>query len=400
MQKQWDVIVVGAGPGGSQTARYLASRKRSVLVLEEHEQVGLPVHCSGFVTPRTLEEANVTQDIVLNAVKGAHVFGPKDATLVLGGDRIHAYVVDRAGLDRSVAAAAQDAGAEVRLGARALAVERSAGGVAVRVRHKGTEEEIRARMVVGADGVRSVVRTWVGAALSEQIWCAGAEVRLPGHPKDMVRLYIGRDVAPDWFGWTIPMGDGRVRLGVGTRMVPGGTKPRHLLDTIFARHPDHFRNMEVLAPSGGYIPLYGRVQTYADRALLVGDAALQVKGTSGGGIYMSLAAARHAADIADGGLESDDLSAARLAPYDARWRRAFGVELERGSIMRGAAVRLSDAQIARLMRFLDQPVMRSVLNRYGDIDFPSPMFGRLFSAFPMLLRVLRLPKALPGSWKG
>ena len=399
MREQWDVIVVGAGPSGSQTARLLAGQGRSVLVLEEHGQVGTPVHCSGFVTPRTLDEAKIGNGVIYNSVVGAQVFGPQGTTLELGGDRVHAFVVDRAGLDKAVAAAAQEAGADLLLEARVLSVDRGPYGVTVRVRRQGMEQTLSARLVVGADGVRSVVRTWAGARVGELIWCAGAEVRLTDHPKDMVRLYVGREMAPDWFGWTIPMGDGRVRLGVGTRMTPGGTKPRHLLDGILRSYPDHFRNMEVIAPGGGYIPLYCRTQSYAERALLVGDAALQVKATSGGGIYMGLVAARHAAEVAHGALEADDLSPARLSSYEKRWRADFGHELERGSVMRNASVKLSDTQIARLMRFLAQPMMRPLLNKYGDIDYPSPMFGRVMGAFPSVLNVLRLPKRLPAMWQ-
>src|SRR2546425_9169607 len=112
---EYDVIVAGAGPAGSATARDTARAGLRVLLLEEHREVGRPVQCSGFVSPRTLDLAGVAPaDVVLEAVRGAWVHGPAGARLRLGGGRIYAYAMDRMRFGQLLAGQAEDAGAELR----------------------------------------------------------------------------------------------------------------------------------------------------------------------------------------------------------------------------------------------------------------------------------------------
>ena len=398
MSTEYDVAVVGAGPGGSRTAWLLANRGHRVLVLEEHRVVGRPVHCSGFVTPRTLTEAGVGDGMVVNAVKGAIVYAPGGKSLELGGNKIRAVVLDRERFDRAIAGQASSAGVEVRLGSKVEDLCLTASGARLRTREAGSWKDYRARLVVGADGVRSRVAEHVDRPKPQMIWCAGAELRLPDHPADMARIYVGNDLAPGWFAWTIPLGSGRARIGVGSAMGDAGVKPRTLLDRLVQAHPGHFRNMKIESFGGGFIPLYAPSRTYGERVLLVGDAALQTKPTTGGGIYTSLVAARHAADAADSALAHDELDEECLSVYQDAWRGEIGSELDRGADVRQAFVGMGDRQLDRLVDLLGQPILRPIINRYGDIDYPSRMFGRLLNLVPLLRALLGLPEGLPGRW--
>jgi digeranylgeranylglycerophospholipid reductase len=398
MSTEYDAAVVGAGPGGSQTARLLADRGHRVLVLEEHKYVGLPVHCSGFVTPRTLVEAGVADGMVVNEVKGAIVHAPGGKSLDLGGDKVRALVLDREALDLTIAGRAVDSGAEFQLGTKMHDLHLTDGGATLRTVNAGRWQDFRARLVIGADGVRSKVAEQIDRTQSQMIWCAGAELRLPHHPPDMVRIYVGNDLAPGWFAWTIPLEAGRVRLGIGSVMGDSSVKPRRLLDRLVQTHPGHFRNMEIESFGGGFIPIYAPSRTYGDRVLLVGDAALQTKPTTGGGIYTSLVAARHAAEVADGALRAGELGEEHLSAYHDAWRREIGTELDRGLDVREAFIRMGDWQLDRLVELLGQPILRPIISRYGDIDFPSRMFGRLLNLVPLLRVLLGLPDVLPNRW--
>ena len=106
----YDAIVAGAGPAGSRTARDLACAGLDVLVLEEHQAVGLPCHCSGLVTPRTLARAGVGEQIVLNTIRGAVIHLGPDRTISVGGDRVHAHGIDRPGAGQGGFAQAQEDG--------------------------------------------------------------------------------------------------------------------------------------------------------------------------------------------------------------------------------------------------------------------------------------------------
>ncbi len=110
----YDVLVVGAGPAGSRIARDLALAGLDVGILEEHREIGQPCHCSGLVSPRTLELAQVGRRPRSSTRSGAPWSTRAGRNPVkVGGDRIHGYVIDRVELDRRLADQAIAAGAEL-----------------------------------------------------------------------------------------------------------------------------------------------------------------------------------------------------------------------------------------------------------------------------------------------
>ena len=395
-----DVVVVGAGPAGARTAALISEHGHSVIVLEEHNEVGVPVHCSGFITPRTLDIAEIESNIVLNSVKGALVYSDNiEKPLILGGDIERAVVVDREMFDKSIARSSADSGASFRMNNKVVSVQRQDSFVEVLAIHDRKPMKYRARCVVGADGVRSVVANDLRRDSGEMIWCIGAEAKLEGHPMDMVRIYASQSLAPGWFGWSIPTGTNRVRIGIGAAMESTSLKPRKLLNDLLNEFAEHFKGIEILSFGGGFIPLYSASSTYADRALLVGDAALQVKPTSGGGIYTSLKAASYAAKTINGNLAEDSLDSESLSVYQNNWTEDFGQEMQRGLDIRQVYLSLGDDKLKRLIDIFRLPLFRSKINNYGDIDYPSRMFGILLGLAPVLKGLLGLPDLLPVSWK-
>src|SRR5688572_28769689 len=102
----FDVVVVGAGPVGASAARDVAAGGHRVLVLEDHPEIGEPLHCSGLVSPRTLELANVGSDVVVNTIHGSFLHHTSGRRIQIGGKRVYAHVIDRVGFDRAIAAQA------------------------------------------------------------------------------------------------------------------------------------------------------------------------------------------------------------------------------------------------------------------------------------------------------
>ena len=383
----YDVVVVGAGPAGSSTARNLAAAGLKVLILEEHAQVGKPLHCSGFVTPRTLKIANLGKDVLLSEIKGAQVYGPEGSNLQLGGDKTRALVLDRVLFDNKLAESAQEAGADLALANRLISIKRVNGHVSLQILHNGTQRNITSSLVIGADGVRSIVAKWMGQKAKEVIWALGAEVKMAEHPKEMAQVFVGENVAPKWFAWTIPIGRCRARIGIGVPFNNNGAgalKPRHYFTKLLNEFPQQFKGLQVLSFSGGFIPLYSSIRTYGDCTLLVGDAACQVKPTSGGGIYASLIAGRLAARTAMDALRQNDTSAKMLANYEKAWKRAFGSEMERGLDIRRVYTSLGDRELRRVINVLGSRLLRRIIQRFGDIDYPSCMFAYLTLTSPPL----------------
>jgi len=131
----------------------------------------------------------------------------------------------------------------------------------------------------------------------------------------------------------------------------------------------------------------------------VGDAAGHVKSTSGGGIYASLIAGQGAARVAVDALGNDDTSAARLSAYQRWWDDGFGRELKRCADLRSFFLKLSPAKLEMLMRLASLRPVRYLLNRYGDIDYPSRSAYRLARALMPLLPAFGVQPTVGRGWQ-
>jgi len=407
MNTDCDVAVVGAGPAGSRTARDLARRGFHVLLFEEHRAVGIPSHCSGLISLRTLKECGLGDDAVLHRINGAFIHTQSGSQVALGGapaDRRlpgqpRAVAIDRIALDQALAEQAQDAGAEL-IRARVVNVTRDpsrtpgrAGAVRLRAQTNGHDSAVTARLVIGADGVHSRVRRTLGmGAPREYAYNLGIEGRMSVPRDDFVHVFVGQDLAPGWFGWIIPTGDGMVRVGIGSN---NGVKPIDCYRRLATTFPRLFEGIEPCRMYGGTIPLEFAPRSYDDNVLLVGDAAGQVKPFSGGGIYTSLVAARHAAAVAAEALEANDLSAARLSAYEKRWKREIGRELLRSLRIRRFGLSLSEADLERVVRALQDKGLQDLAARYGDIDYPSRVLLRLARSAPALAMLAQVTLRRP-----
>jgi len=392
-----DVLVVGAGPAGSTAAARIATAGYSVRVVEEHPKVGYPVQCAGLVSQRVLDLAGST-GFVRKAVRGATVFGPSMESISFRADSPRAYVIDRAGLDVYLADRAARAGAEIRTRTRFDSVDpSSAHRLVVQLRGPdGAAEMLRTRLVIGADGVASAVARAFRLRRPVEVLPA-FEAEFPASPgdPDVVEVYLSRKFAPGLFGWWIPDGAGGARVGIAADA--DGTPARvyfdHLLEFLARRFGQRLGNATAYLVSG--IPIGALPRTHARRALLVGDAAAQVKPLSGGGIFTGMRCAEIAAEVAVGALARDDLSEGALAEYDRRWRAELGEEFRRALYLRRLFTRLSDDELDRVVHALKGAHLASTIVAFGDIDFPTHVVRELLKESPGLVRLL--PKAV-GAW--
>jgi len=396
MEQCYDAVVVGAGPAGSAVARDVASRGFSVLLLEEHSVIGQPLHCSGLVTPRTIALAKVGEHVVQNEIRGAIIQSPLGKQLSIGGDKVYAHAIDRVRLDQAIASQAQESGAELVLDARFLGLERAGSLVRACVERQGRRTKVLAKLLIGADGAQSKVAKQLGVHRPHRtVFGLAAEVRAKEAAGDRVTVLVDKDVAPGWFAWVIPLGNGRLRVGTGTA---NGLKPVDSLRRLRARLPQYFHGDAILGLAGGQIPLWSPMRLYSDNVLLVGDAARQVKPTTGGGVYMGLVGARHAARVTVEALQREDFSAAFLSRYQKGFMADAGDELKRGADLQRLFAALSNAHLERLLAKLRSERLAGLINSYGDIDFPSRLLSELFKAAPSLAAFIRAPLRFPRAW--
>jgi geranylgeranyl reductase family protein len=351
MKSSYDVLVVGAGPAGSTTAEGLATAGFDVAVLEEHAVIGEPVDCTGVVGAEAFEAFDLPRGIVVGSVNAITIHSPGGIPATYQATDPLAYIVDRAELDRTLATRAQDAGATFLLSTQAVDVARVDHRVEVTCRLlEGEMRRLSAKALILAGGPRFAFHERLGLGTSSLLW-RSAHAELPGNTLSHAQVYLGRDVAPGAFGWAVPVercGMPYVRVGVNSH----SDAPRYLRKLCEDKFPHLMPGDGSLPYRSWVVPVLPLSRTYSDRVLAVGDAAGQVKPTSGGGIYYGMLSAREAAETVSEAFKRGTFTAQGLSAYEKRWRARLGFDLKVGTLFRRLFARMADRDIDDLFHTL------------------------------------------------
>lgn len=320
----FDAIVIGAGPAGSHAARRLAAAGWGVALLEKDPAPGMNVCCTGIVGQPCLDLLGVDPGLVYHLSSSATFIGPSGARIHLARPETVGFILDRPGLDRRLAEAAVAAGAELRCGLRVVAVEPTPNRVRVRASGDAGEVILDARAVILATGHGSRLPRALGMGKAgDCLVAAQAEVEAPGLTE--VEVYADPELAPGGFGWLAPSAPGRGWAGILARR-----DQARAMDALLARLRDAGRVGVAAPPCFGALPIQPLPRTVAPRVMVVGEAAGQIKPTTGGGIYYGALCAEIAAEVLSAALAAGDLSEGALEPYETRWRARLDRELAVG----------------------------------------------------------------------
>lgn len=327
MKSEYDVIVVGAGPAGSTAARYAADGGASVLMLEKDRDVGYPVRCGEAVSHDGLVQfIEPNPKFIASTVTRFRLVSPSGKEVIPRLDGV-GYVLERRVFDYELAKLAAQRGVEVITKAYVYDLLKNEKGEAVGVKAliKDQKVDIRAKIIIGADGVESRVGRWVGidttCHIRDMESCAQMTISGIKVDEDILDFYFGDDISPGGYLWVFPKGKNTANVGIGISVESAKKKSaiRYLQEFVKKKYP----NAAVLTHIAGGVPCAKTCETIVkNNVLLVGDAAHQVNPTSGGGIISGMIGGMLAGQVAAEAIEKKDLSL--LPEYEKRWHKRLG----------------------------------------------------------------------------
>jgi len=385
--KRSDVVVIGGGPSGLRVAGRLAAGGLDVRVLERKARIGANVICTGIVGRELFDDLGLDRGSVVGEIRTVRLVSPFSTDLTYEHPRPFASVVDREMFDGGLADAARAAGAAIELGVTVEDIDVRSDGLVVEARD-GSGEPVRraAEMAVVASGVDPGLQKKCGLGRPRD-FLNGAQVEAALDGPDATTILFGRDVAPGGFGWAVPAGAGKVRVGLLTKKEPKA-RLRRMIETSFA----------TLLPAAGEMPIRTKPvaqgllsPTFGTRVLSVGEAAGQTKTTTGGGISYGLVCADLAADVVVNAFRTSAFGAASLAEYERRWRKALEKEIVVGYYTRKLCARLSDGQIEGLFHLARTDGIVPIIRERADFEWHSGLIFALLQrlSFMRLFRDAR-----------
>lgn len=302
----YDVIIVGAGPTGSYAASRLAELGYKVFVLEQKEDAGENVCCTGIISVECFNAFNLDATI-FRPTSSAKFFAPSGEFITLYRESPQAYIIDRASLDKSLKERAQGYGADYLFSAPVIATTPEPDYVSVTADCQGEQKTFVAQVAVLACGFGSELPEKLGLGKIPD-FVVGAQAEVETKDVDEVEVYFDQNLFPGFFGWLVPTKDNKGLAGLLVR-----ENPVLHLGNLLSRLQSQGKITSAQADMKfGTIPLGSLPRTYANRVIVVGDAAGQVKPTTGGGIYYGLLCADIATHCLHQAFLAHDFSAVKL----------------------------------------------------------------------------------------
>jgi digeranylgeranylglycerophospholipid reductase len=343
--KTHDIAVIGGGPVGSYTAYRMADLGFDVALFEKDAAIGSDVVCTGIVGAEAFRKHDLPMRSILYKMNSVSFFSPSGEELDYTSSEPFAYVIDRGVFDRGIFRKAADRGVTVHVGTPVTGITTGLGHCRVIAEGHGTASEIRAKAVVLATGVHYGLHRLLGLGRPPAFLFALQTVtRMPGLEKPEIYL---NDLTHGSFAWVVPCGNGQARIGALTRT----QDLRELTRFVRARVAESDRTADAAI---AHKPIaHGLVdRTVGDRVIAVGEAAGQIKTTTGGGIYYGLMCADVAVGVLQSAFRRGDLSAAGLCRYEKAWRSRIAKDIRTGCEVRRLMEHLDPDHIDSLFRLI------------------------------------------------
>jgi geranylgeranyl reductase family protein len=397
----YDVAVIGAGPVGSMAALVTAKKGLRTVLIEEHEKIGAPSHCAGKLSVKAFNEFDLPSECILNSIRGAYFHSPENNKFRIKKNVVESYIINRELFDFKLAEKAQNFGATLLTGKKVCDATKlkENDSFLLKIRGKAAvSDEINAKFIIDAEGANASIPKKLGLSL-KHCFLTGIQYEMSNiqfEELDCVEMYFGKHYAPGFFAWIIPVDEGKARVGLCVNRKVADFSAREYLDAFIQKHPvasNKLRGGKIERKMVGRIPIHGPIPTtFGWGILVVGDAAGQVKSTTGGGIYFGLKAAEIAGTVAAESIEVEDISSGRLSVYEERWKKVMGYDLRVTSSARRAVDKLSDKDLDDIFKLIaEDEKIKKIIEKYGDTAYQSKLMK------PLTLRLASLALKKPSN---
>ena len=369
MKPEYDIVVVGAGPAGSIAARYAAEGGASVLMLEKDRDVGYPVRCGEAISKAGVSEFIAPDEKWISAHINKFALISPDGTeaVIEFGDA--GYVLERRIFDYELAKTAAKAGAEILTRAYVNGLLFEDGKVSgVKYEYRGEQKELKAKIVIGADGVESRIGRWAGLKtyvdFREMECCVQVTASNINVKEDTLYFYFGENVAPGGYFWIFPKVNGAANIGLGVSGMVG--KKKSALSFLNNFMENNFPNSPILTSIAGGVPSTITLEKIsAPGIMLVGDAARQVNPLSGGGIASGMIGGSIAGKIAAEAITNNSLD--HILTYDKAWHERLGKRHELFEKIKNGIYNFSDDKFNK------------IAHSFNKIPYEKRTLGKLFT---------------------
>ena len=381
----YDFVVIGAGPVGSLLAQRLTQGGASVLIIEEHAQIGRPFQCAGLVNPEAMEIVGL-HDTVLTPIWGARIHGPSGEVVSIGStDTVRTWSVCRKLFDESILESAVDSGADLWLSSSPISAEQDDSEVSIKISTPDGEKTVRCSMLCGADGAHSWVRRRFRMGRPKEM-IVGFQIEVSGYvgEKGKLDMYTGSEIAPGFFAWAIPSGD-TTRIGVWSKAeLLEGKSPEQLLKTLMynSQWSHRFSDCREVGRFCGPVPSGLVKRPLKGRVMLFGDAAGLCKPTTGGGIGPGF---KHVETMISDLLRrvEGELTQVQLDSIVAEKHKSIRKDQGRAKALRDAFLtQMGDEELDQVFSVWSKPEVTELINEVGEIENPIPLGIRMLREVP------------------
>ncbi len=377
LDSEYDVVVVGAGPGGSATAKRCAELGLKTVMLEKRLSVGSEKRCGEGLSADAVEKLGqkIPRYCIMQDINGALVYAPSGKKITIDFGKTAGYILERKQYDKWLAEEAARAGVKVQAKTSVTGIRKENDFVkGVDAEFESEKFSINSKVVVAADGVESKVARWAGLNTTNKLVNIDSGfqyemVDIEIEDPHKIILYFGNKYSPRGYLWIFPKGEDKANVGIGIGGAGGyGKTARQFLEEWIGTMPG-LKKGSITEVNAGGIPVGGFLDNMVMNGLvIVGDAAHQVNPIHGGGMKEAAIAGKIAGEVIAEGIKAGDVSQKKLSKYNDLWWKERGNHLAKVQKLREVVEKMSDDDFNMLV---------DALSGEDLVDFTHGSIGKL-----------------------